>query len=897
MPTIESGSRRIAKATYVALKVDNPPDTHEAPGNALAKNTHVQMMRLQTGDVEAVKGLLKQKTSKRENATIHGGSKLLQLLEKYEGQPLQSSLPPASVFAPIPSSDIIEFGKALSSVREQQLSRIQSQAEAKVKGSEVTQAPVQVSDRLYAATGFALNPSLEVANAVGLLNSANLAVKSLERHVTATPIGMLHLERIEMTPAGIERGELIATIPLAPGEKTAVVQKEWSVTSKEFTTIVTDTLENFSETGVTENNELAQATNSQTQHSSEFSINASVSGTYGMVTASAAASYGLKDSSNISAQESKKHAASVTKKASTRVTQEHKTTISTKTVTGTSEESTRILENKDLVNPIRIDYFSLMRKWRVRLYRYGLRMTYDLVVPEPGANFRKLYAELASWKAELGNAFELSLSRSDISPDRLDALQKRFGVPLPLPPAAASPAQRVNVPTGGLSDDDSSWHFYHASLPVTEGYEVESILISVRANSNKAAGDGTARIYVQGTTFNREKNAPSNTLSYDEVLKNLKGTNFLEGSQTSANISIFIQHSGVANIDFVIEVRPTARTIDNWVSAVWNACYNAAQNQHYANQQVISAKISQLEDEINNVDTLTLRREENDELIRAALIWLLGPSFQFMPESVKAVFEKNNPISFGTSFTDNGLGTKFRQGDWDAIKTHGDVVKFINEAVEWESMLYFPYSYFWDVPSSWDFIRRLKHSDKTRQRFLRAGGARVVLPIRKDYEEAWLHFVNNADPDFKVPYTGPYLSIAKEIQAFDNTNYPGIPPANPGASPVEPGDTVATRCKAKLSVSTKPFAIEVENSDGFVVGGRAIIDGYDSGNQEYQLITGVPDKTHIEVQRLDNPHDGTKNSFSIILAGEAGLLIGEWHEYTPSSGVDIAVTSNLTTIA
>jgi hypothetical protein len=59
-----------------------------------------------------------------------------------------------------------------------------------------------------------------------------------------------------------------------------------------------------------------------------------------------------------------------------------------------------------------------------------------------------------------------------------------------------------------------------------------------------------------------------------------------------------------------------------------------------------------------------------------------------------------------------------------------EMVKFINEAIEWENMLYFVYPYFWDVPQSWEFIRGLRHPDATRQAFLRAGSARVVLTIR-----------------------------------------------------------------------------------------------------------------------------------------------------------------------
>ncbi|WP_405007695.1 hypothetical protein OHV13_29725 [Kitasatospora purpeofusca] len=60
---------------------------------------------------------------------------------------------------------------------------------------------------------------------------------------------MLDPERLEMAPAGTQRGELIATVPLAaPLEETTVTHKEWSVTSREFASIVTNSLESYSET-------------------------------------------------------------------------------------------------------------------------------------------------------------------------------------------------------------------------------------------------------------------------------------------------------------------------------------------------------------------------------------------------------------------------------------------------------------------------------------------------------------------------------------------------------------------------------------------------------------------------------------------------------------------------
>ena len=91
-----------------------------------------------------------------------------------------------------------------------------------------------------------------------------------------------------------------------------------------------------------------------------------MSGKYAeIVTSTVASSFTAQDQQSDTANQSRKHAISMTRKASSRVKQEHKITISTTTVTGTSETSTRVLENSSPTDPIRIDYFSMMRKWHV----------------------------------------------------------------------------------------------------------------------------------------------------------------------------------------------------------------------------------------------------------------------------------------------------------------------------------------------------------------------------------------------------------------------------------------------------------------------------------------------------------------------------------------------------
>jgi len=206
------------------------------------------------------------------------------------------------------------------------------------------------------------------------------------------------------------------------------------------------------------------------------------------------------------------------------------------------------------------------------------------------------------------------------------------------------------------------------------------------------------------------------------------------------------------------------------------------------------------------------------------------------------------------------------------------------------------------VPVSWDFIRQIRHPDAIRQAFLRAGSARVVLTVRKGWETAWVSFVETGGFGQTLLPGHPYMTIAQEIQAYDDTNYPGIPPANPASDSIsDQVDSASTISRDKVAASAAPVTIAVDSSAGFAAGYTAVIDTYDPDPnrnfQEAQLITAVPDTTHITVKVLNHPHDGTTTPFPMVQPGEKGVLISEWFEYTPTSGTDIAITSNLATIA
>ena len=159
------------------------------------------------------------------------------------------------------------------------------------------------------------------------------------------PVGMLHLERLNFIPAGIERGELMSSVPLSPGEEVNISHKEWSNTSEEFHRIVTDYLEQYSEEGVVEKSELSLSTSSQNQHSSGFNMSVTASGGYGPVSVTTSMGYNVADYASASEATARQQSSEVTRKAASRTRKEHKVSFKVASAAGTEDQAVRKIKN------------------------------------------------------------------------------------------------------------------------------------------------------------------------------------------------------------------------------------------------------------------------------------------------------------------------------------------------------------------------------------------------------------------------------------------------------------------------------------------------------------------------------------------------------------------------
>ena len=214
-----------------------------------------------------------------------------------------------------------------------------------------------------------------------------------------------------------------------------------------------------------------------------------------------------------------------------------------------------------------------------------------------------------------------------------------------------------------------------------------------------------------------------------------------------------------------------------WKMDIWSAIHDSAQTQYYENRQKLKARLSRLQEELSSQDALSLRKKEREEVMKGVLRFLICPDiFEFFPDNIFQAGDEDKDFDevlyeLGTT------GLLKNEGDREAFLYHGEMIKFLHHAIEWENILYFLYPYFWTHPTRWEFKKYLNHPDPIHRAFLKAGSARVVLTIRPGFEDAFLAFINTGDMNDLPP--SPYLEIGQEFKNYSNTNYPGIPAANP----------------------------------------------------------------------------------------------------------------------
>jgi hypothetical protein len=650
-------------------------------------------------------------------------------------------------------------------------------------------APDQLRSLATAAGSYlasSTDPNTAVVNTLTNLTRLQLLTQLFNDSLTQLPLqplGLLHLERLEMTPLNIERGELTYSLPLAPNEKVTLAHREWAVREEQFSEFIEDQLENFSEQGVAQTNDIAMSTSTQTSHDNALSMSQPVASANGVhvtspVDTTKSASSSVTDTTT--KEESKSQSRTVTALASTRTMRDHKISFTVTTVSGMEDFTAHLIENKNEDKSMRIDYFKRVRNWQSDLYRYGVRLCYDVVLPDPGEELRQREEELQGIVAQLATEFQLDLQPSDITVNNWEQLADQYGVVLPAPPEQVQQIEQTqqvtyttpyDVNTGG---DGSKWIDNHRlvslSVTVPQGSQLSNLNVYAQVqawpdepNPNGGTYQGWVNAYAgQSVTL-----AIRDNNGYCDIDWDLGPGQVPSEGQITVVFRMQLPESGLLKL--TATAVPTESTMEEWRLASWSTIRDAAAANAAQHRTYLRDRQAALQKAIAGDDPVKLRRMEREAVMRAVLEWLF-PGF----EDANSVLV--NLPSPG----------ELDPGSWQQVMEYGEYIKFVQNSIDWDNVMVFLYPYFWDTYPHQSEKLFLDHPDPIHREFLRAGSARVIIAIEPGFEDQVVSLLDQGQLGSLTPKSR-FAKVIKDVQdanaAYDKTTQGG----GPSEDPKQPG--------------------------------------------------------------------------------------------------------------
>jgi hypothetical protein len=552
--------------------------------------------------------------------------------------------------------------------------------------------------------------------------------------------------------------------------------------SEEFSSFVSDTTtDTETELETTERFELNKQVSKTFQKDTELGMELTVSGKYGpTVSFDSNFNAGQSTSQTTSNEQATNFAKDTIERSKERIVEQITTTRERTLIREINEVNKHKLKNGDPKHKFAI-YQYVDKIYESQVFDYGIRQMFDFMIPEPSSYL---------WYLKEKTAFQLDippptpLKDMGISVPRhitkfnYQSLGAQYGVnDLPAPPEIYI-TKRIRMAQGGGSVSDSNVHKTGVSetLPIPAGYHPISATFSVLATSDDrlyfSINIGGKIIHISQTEFLDEQSVEGGHKKYS-FTSNEIGFGFNTSLDVDENLFIDIYGYESANYTFHFEVTFYALydtsqleyfNVSAWKQEVYGMLVEAYQTALREYEQEKSFLEAEADAETGDKVDFGSPPAINKKLINTEL-----------KKHCLTIIHSEPFGTFTTSHPDTP--PKFNLSE---AKENGEKIRFLEQAFEWDQMQYVFYPYFWarpnfsqdpDDPSNtkgWTDKFFEKNNDFTMEEFLKAGSARVVVPVREGFDLAVSHFIQSGEVYFGLgepSIIDPlYVSITDEIR-------------------------------------------------------------------------------------------------------------------------------------
>ncbi len=488
------------------------------------------------------------------------------------------------------------------------------------------------------------------------------------------------------------------------------------------------------------------------------------------------ADFASANSSTYSNAEAKNYAEEVTRRALERIVQKTSEKRTSKIIKEFEENNKHGFDNRNGEKHVTGIYRWIDIIYKNRLVNYGKRLMVEFIIPEPAEFYKRVlkYKPVVTISVtETTNVPEPPKKLEDFQitkPDDINSLNAAnaasyYGVTLnPLPTNEITLTKDLS-PISPVDHNRSLNTQSLIGINVPPKYEADTIngsyTYTYRAgsavSSQQAFCDFTfgANIVYSGKDYSgtkKTKNVPVNV----DLNPNLSGT-----------IPLSVGYSGTFGFYGAVSIKCIlkASELSDWKTETYNSLLTKYNQKLDAYNQEMEANTQENEispdSETEKQNNPALNRIiEQRELKRICIEMLVKPYCRIQG--------RDNNVDINAC----DLYQIPQVSQTKEFTEYASMVKFFEQAIDWQIMSYLFYPYYWADKCDWAELMQSASDDLVFQAFLQCGMARVVVPIRQQFTEAFAYYLETGDiwlGNELVAGTESdlYLSIAEEMQSVD----------------------------------------------------------------------------------------------------------------------------------
>lgn len=487
-------------------------------------------------------------------------------------------------------------------------------------------------------------------------------------------------------------------------------------------TQVEEIIERETETETEKEKDLQSTTRNELQNEAEKHVKSQldieaglqVSGSYGPAVSFTSS---LKAGFSTTTEESQRKASSfsqeVTQRTVEKVREKVRTLVRKRTLEE-FEENNRHGFSNNLNRHLRGIYRWLNKVYDAQVFNYGQRMMFDFVVPEPAAFYLYGLVENPPQDSELVKPAPPTVAGNPLTPGQINALT--YGPLLSRYRVTNAPAQPPELRTASFFAKYDGGNYISTGaagkVEIPEGYRAYRATVQATHIWAEDVQLHPFQIVFDGKMYDFHNSWGSQGNS----------TSWLE-KDASVSISVAANAWAVA-IDLDCKLSPEAYA--GWQHAAFDAIITAYQQQlaEY-NERKAQRELERSSSQQFGRNPLANRRVERDEL-KKWVIMMLAKQPELNLDSFKS--PTGAPVL-----------------DLDKANANGRYIRFLENAFEWQNMLYVFYPHLWGRRARWVSALNVTDPDADFAAFLRAGAARVQVPVRPGFERAVAYFVHTGN--------------------------------------------------------------------------------------------------------------------------------------------------------